>query len=691
MRRRKEDEKTTAVEAASADDDDDAAGASAAGGGGSSKRRNGLERQRRQRRRSDDKRRTRATRRRATQFRRLVVLVVVTTTTVLALTRSLWADAAAFATTSTTRNNSRRSVLLSSSSAAGGGGDNAGSGRRSDRAAPPPLQPVVAVAAGRAAEFDDSFDVDYPADNSVVVGVVGGGDRRRFLRNGVALVSSAAVSASVGADSATATAVTSSTTTTAAVAAAGDSSSSSSMMSWPLGKIAFSLLPLEGTYTDRLTVQQAIVENRIWTHDQLQGVVNVDVPVRQTVVKLSEKSGGGLWVHNPVAPTPELLEMMRRLEERHGPVRHVVLGTVALEHKATFGDFASYFPNATVWVQPGQWSFPLQVPIELLGVRQRGPKLREIPVSDPRTNRLVEPLSVGYRYYANEERGGPVPEWISDFDYEVLGPFRFRSVGAFSETAFYHESTRTLIVTDAVVRASDDPPPVLQRDPKALLYHARDSAFDIVHATDTPENRRRGWRRMVQFGLVFFPSRITVTSSVKEALEDAKRVPPDVKKLGRGAIPGDGSLYPWTWNDGDADSANFRALTRNGRPFCPPILTKLILDREPAATLAWVDRVATRFRDMKRIIPCHLDNDIAVRNSKPFYDAFDPLRTGGGVGTAAEKQRHRPLAEDLALLQRASDTLTELGVVAPSQVDADASAIRRAGRFASTYAAGELL
>ena len=124
-------------------------------------------------------------------------------------------------------------------------------------------------------------------------------------------------------------------------------------VSWPLGKVAFSLLPLAGTSTRRATVQETILPDRIWTHDQIQGVVNVNVPVRQTVVKLSPQAGGGLWVHNPVAPTPQLLDMMQQLEQQHGPVRHIVLGTVALEHKATFGAFARHFPKATVWIQPG--------------------------------------------------------------------------------------------------------------------------------------------------------------------------------------------------------------------------------------------------------------------------------------------------------------------------------------------------
>ena len=59
-------------------------------------------------------------------------------------------------------------------------------------------------------------------------------------------------------------------------------------VSWPLGKVAFSLLPLAGTSTRRATVEETIVPDRIWTHDQIQGVVNVNVPIRQTVIRLSE-------------------------------------------------------------------------------------------------------------------------------------------------------------------------------------------------------------------------------------------------------------------------------------------------------------------------------------------------------------------------------------------------------------------
>ena len=130
---------------------------------------------------------------------------------------------------------------------------------------------------------------------------------------------------------------------------------------------------------------------------------------------------------------------MRNLERQYGPIRHIVLGTVALEHKATFGPFAQNFPKAQVWIQPGQWSFPLNLPlVPALGVVQRNTRL-----------------------LLSQQQQDP-PEWVADLEYEILEPLRFKSVGAFSETAFFHKSTQTLLVTDAVVSVTPDPPPIIQ-------------------------------------------------------------------------------------------------------------------------------------------------------------------------------------------------------------------------------------
>ena len=68
-----------------------------------------------------------------------------------------------------------------------------------------------------------------------------------------------------------------------------------------------------------------VVKDTIWTLDQIQGIINVNVPVRAVVVKLT---GGGLLIYNPVGPTEENVAMIRGLEAKHGPVKHIVLASL---------------------------------------------------------------------------------------------------------------------------------------------------------------------------------------------------------------------------------------------------------------------------------------------------------------------------------------------------------------------------
>jgi len=298
-------------------------------------------------------------------------------------------------------------------------------------------------------------------------------------------------------------------------------------------------------------------------------------------------------------------------------------------------------------------------------VTQRGPRLREIPSSDN-----IKDISKQYRYYASKD---PVPEWKADLDFEVLGPLRFESVGAFSETALFHKKTKTLIVTDTVVSVTDTPPKIIEEDPRAMLFHARDSINDVIE--DTEENRKKGWRRMVQFGLVFFPSQIDVVP-FNDAISQASKIDPKMKPLGEGAVPF--SLYPWTWHDNNADLNNFNAISKGGKIFCPPILTKLILDREPQKTIEWADRISSRF-DFTHIISCHLNNYVQATPTD-FRAAFAVLQNDPKTGKLIPQ---RPLSEDLALLQKASDLLTQFRVVAESRV-CDGEPARNVGRFASS-------
>lgn len=239
------------------------------------------------------------------------------------------------------------------------------------------------------------------------------------------------------------------------------------------------ILPI-GTYKQKKTIRQTVVDGQVWTFDQKFGILNVQVPLRMTIIALS---GGGIFVYNPVAATQECLGLVQELVNKYGPVKHIALGSVAIEHKVYAGVFAQKFPSAHVWVQPGQYSFPSNLPDTFLGFPAG--RTKPIPVS-----------------YAEAPE-----ELTKDFDYLTLGPIISKD-GAFGETVFFHKATKTLLVTDTVLEVSDEVPEIFNSDPKPLLYHARDTVTDVVE--DTPEMRRKGWKRVVLFGLFFMPCAIDI-------------------------------------------------------------------------------------------------------------------------------------------------------------------------------------
>lgn len=239
------------------------------------------------------------------------------------------------------------------------------------------------------------------------------------------------------------------------------------------------VLPV-GTYKKKPTIRQTIVENQIWTFDQKFGILNVQVPLRMTVIKLSS---GGLFVYDPIAATPQCLQLIQELVDQHGPIKHIAVGSVALEHKAYAGVFAQKFPKAQVWLQPGQYSFPVNLPDVFLGF--------------PTSRTKVMPKSIDEA----------PDDWKPDLDFLTLGPLISRD-GAFGETVFLHKPTKTLLVTDTCLEVSEDIPEIYETDPKPLLYHARDTITDVVQ--DSPETRKKGWRRIVLFGLYFTPSAIDI-------------------------------------------------------------------------------------------------------------------------------------------------------------------------------------
>jgi hypothetical protein len=386
--------------------------------------------------------------------------------------------------------------------------------------------------------------------------------------------------------------------------------------SWPL----WPLVPIY-PYSRRRTLRREIVKNQIWTFEQLQGILYVIVPVRMTVIKLKE---GGLFVYAPVAPTKECLRLLQSLIDQHGPVQYIIMPTASgIEHKAFAGPFAQKFPTAQVFVVPGQWSFPLKLPLSWLGL--------------PATRTQILPADSIQTPFADQ------------FDYRILGPVDL-GPGPFAEVAFFHRQTRTLLVTDAVVSISEQPPEILEQEPYPMLYHAKDNASDVVE--DTPAARRKGWQRIALFAFFFRPSALEVTGW-GQSLRDAWQAPERSPKAYFG-------LFPVRWRSNWKDS--FDALRGGGRLFVAPILQKLVLNRGPRLVIDWANQVAAW--KFQRIIPCHLDAPV---NTTPqaFRQAFSFLEQQ----PAQTKRVRRPdlPTEDFAFLNRLDEVLIQRRITPPPQ------------------------
>ena len=217
----------------------------------------------------------------------------------------------------------------------------------------------------------------------------------------------------------------------------------------------------------------------MWCFEQLIGIYYVHVPIRMTVLRLE---AGGLFVYAPVAPTRECLSLLQPLIDAHGPVKYIVLPSVAVEHKVNAGPFARAFPSAEFYAVDQQYSFPVPLPSLFLGLP---PWTRPLP-------RSSEGLDL----------------WGGELEHEVLtvkpGPGSY-----FQDVAFVHKPSRTLLICDAILAVTEEPPPILTSEPeylRALLFHARDAPTEVI--ADSPEARRKGWRRIVLLFNFFIPGAV---------------------------------------------------------------------------------------------------------------------------------------------------------------------------------------
>lgn len=379
--------------------------------------------------------------------------------------------------------------------------------------------------------------------------------------------------------------------------------------SWPY----WPLVPIY-PYGQRRTRRVEVVPGQLWLFEQVQGIFYVVVPIRMTVVKLAV---GGLLVYAPVALTPECLRLLQEIIVEHGTVKHIILPTISgIEHKVPVAPFARQFPEAQVWVTPGHWSFPINLPLTWLGLPPR--RTQVLPADSAQT------------------------PFGTEFDYAILGPLDL-GLGKFGEVVFFHRRSRSLLVTDTVLSVSATPPDVVQLDPYPLLFHARDEPTDAIR--DTPEYRLKGWQRICLFALYFRPSTLE-TVELPQAWQAAQGAPDRSARAYWG-------LYPFDWA---ADwQVSFQALHQDGQLQVAPILRQLILNRDPAAVRQWCDRMAQW--NFAQIIPCHFTAPIAA-DGMSFQQAFTFLHQDDVLTPFQIRQ-------DVAVLNSIDDELVKRKITLP--------------------------
>ena len=367
---------------------------------------------------------------------------------------------------------------------------------------------------------------------------------------------------------------------------------------WPLWP-ALPVFP----YSRRKTIRRDIRPG-VWAFDQLIGIYYVHVPIRMTVIRMTRPEGG-LLVYAPVAPTRECLALLQELVDEHGPVSYIILPSVAVEHKVNAGPFARAFPTAEFFAVDQQYSFPVPLPNAFLGLPS-----------------WTKPLP------RSSEGLGAV--FGAEFEHEVLtvkpGPGSF-----FQDVALLHKPSKTLLLCDALLAVTDEPPAILTSEPeyvKALLFHARDEPLQLVE--DTPDARRKGWRRIVLLFNFFIPGATQADIGLAPLL-----------KLDQSFALGWGGWQPFTWRASERES--FDRYSANGQPTLLPII-QIILNRGIAdgSLRSWVQRVAQW--DFEAVVPQHLDAPLALTPSQ-FAAPFDFARNGGNEVRFCD--------EDVALLREA--------------------------------------
>ena len=375
---------------------------------------------------------------------------------------------------------------------------------------------------------------------------------------------------------------------------------------WPL----FPLYP----YGKKKTILRELIPNQIWSLEQIQGLYYVAVPIRMTVIKIDN----GLMLINPLPPTKELVNELKKLISIHGKVKTIVLPSASgLEHKIGLPALARIFKDAEIWLCPGQWSFPINLPLDFLGIPSK------------RTRILFED-------------GTPYKDVCT---WSSLGPINL-GLGRYQEVSCYHSPTRTLIVTDAIIGINSKPPEIFDFDPTPLLFHSRERGDEPL--VDSVEKRKKGWARLVLFSSFLKPGKLKIPP-LKQIFKYSFKTDLRNKRSHFG-------IYPFMWDE-DWESSLVEIMGEDiPRIQIAPVLKKLIFPRSKEILIGWLEEIKT-LKDIKYLIPAHFSAPIKfkVADSQKLINEIN-------------SEKWDKLPEDNKFLMNLYKKLFELGII-PEKVN----------------------
>jgi len=384
----------------------------------------------------------------------------------------------------------------------------------------------------------------------------------------------------------------------------------------------------------RKTVRTQVGDG-MWTFEQEQSLANIAVNVRMTVIRLED---GSLWVHNPIAPTEECVALM---EELGMPVKYIVLGSTQYEHKIFVGPFSRRWPDAKIWVVNQQWSWPLDLPVALLGV-----------------------------FTAGELKDGATDlPWADEIEQKVFSPTQRLGTGvglnySAAECAFFHKRSKTLLCTDALIYVPEDPPAVL--DEKELRYLGTDNNI-VLQAVGLVN-----WRGSGELVREAGEAEVAAEAGGSESSRWPRKSEADLLKVG---WQRDALLSIFFGPDGRSilePQEAFGAVS--GRWIVGPVCYALVyggdLRRE---VLDWTNSICEW--DFEQILPAHFAGPVAGKpddvrrafevledNVEADQPAENPLPWPfPELGLSPEPVRYR--AKDLQLLTDIRNVLRQVGVI----------------------------